>query len=142
MHQLVSSSNPVPFDRSKSAVSLGAPFEPRALKHRTRSRAPVGPTVVECPVGNCAPSASTGCDETPRRRRPSEGGAMTEIGYALYVGIDWGTVTHQVAVLDAQRVPLGERAIAHEAVALHALTARLNGARGPRAPPPRPRAGG
>jgi len=47
---------------------------------------------------------------------------MTEIAYALYVGIDWGTVTHQVAVLDAQRVLLGERAIAHEAVALHALT--------------------
>ncbi len=45
-----------------------------------------------------------------------------ETAYALYVGIDWGTVTHQVAVLDAQRVPLGERAIAHEAVALQALT--------------------
>ena len=47
---------------------------------------------------------------------------MPETAYALYVGIDWGTVTHQVAVLDAQRVLLGERAIAHEAVALHALT--------------------
>src|SRR5260370_26691520 len=85
--------NPVSFDRSKSAVSLGAPLEPRALKHRTRSRAPVGPTVAECPVGNCAPSASTGCDETPRRRRRREGGAMPETAYALYVGIDWGTVT-------------------------------------------------
>src|SRR5260370_28247396 len=108
MHQLVSSSNPVPFDRSKSAVSLGAPFEPRALKHRTRSRAPVGPTVVECPVGNCAPSASTGCDETPRRRRPSEGGAMTETAYALYIGIDWSTVTHQYPLLDPHRRLLGE----------------------------------
>src|SRR5262249_18279781 len=107
---------------SKSAVSLGAPLEPRALKHRTRSRAPVGPTVVECPVGNCAPSASTGCDKTPRRRRPNEGGAMPETVYALYVGIDWGTVTHQVAVLDAQRGLGGERVIAHEAVALHAFT--------------------
>jgi Transposase len=47
---------------------------------------------------------------------------MPETAYALYVGIDWGTVTHQVAVLDAQRVLLGERAIAHEAVALHGLT--------------------
>ena len=47
---------------------------------------------------------------------------MPEIVYVLYVGIDWGTVTHQVAVLDAQRVLLGERAIAHEAVALHGLT--------------------
>jgi hypothetical protein len=36
---------------------------------------------------------------------------MPETAYALYVGIDWGTVTHQVAVLDAQRVLLGERAI-------------------------------
>ncbi len=35
---------------------------------------------------------------------------MPETAYALYVGIDWGTVTHQVAVLDAQRVLLGERA--------------------------------
>ena len=26
---------------------------------------------------------------------------MPETAYALYVGIDWGTVTHQVAVLDA-----------------------------------------
>jgi transposase len=47
---------------------------------------------------------------------------MPEIAYALYVGIDWGTVTHQVAVLDVQRVPLGERAVAHEAVALQTLT--------------------
>ena len=47
---------------------------------------------------------------------------MTDIAYALFVGIDWGTVTHQVAVLDAQRAPLGERAIAHEAGALQALT--------------------
>ena len=47
---------------------------------------------------------------------------MTETVYALYVGIDWGTATHQVSVLDAQRVPLGERAIAHEGAALQALT--------------------
>jgi len=47
---------------------------------------------------------------------------MPETAYVLYVGIDWGTATHQVAVLDAQRVPLGERAIAHEAVALQTLT--------------------
>lgn len=47
---------------------------------------------------------------------------MPETAYALYVGIDWGTVTHQVAVLDAQRLLRGERAIAHAAVALHALT--------------------
>jgi transposase len=47
---------------------------------------------------------------------------MTDSAYALYVGIDWGTVTHQVAVLDAQRGLLGERAIAHEAGALQALT--------------------
>src|SRR5262245_45418847 len=40
-------SNPVPFDRLKSAVSLGAAIEPRARKHRTRSRAPVGLTVVD-----------------------------------------------------------------------------------------------
>jgi hypothetical protein len=47
---------------------------------------------------------------------------MPETAYALYVGIDWGTVTHQVAVLDAQRGLLGERAVAHEALALHGLT--------------------
>ncbi len=39
-------SNPVPFERSKSVGSLGAPLKPRAHKHRTRSRASVGLTVV------------------------------------------------------------------------------------------------
>jgi hypothetical protein len=33
-----------------------------------------------------------------------------------------GTIAHQVALLDGQRVLRAERAIAHEAVALHALT--------------------
>jgi hypothetical protein len=47
---------------------------------------------------------------------------MPETAYALYVGIDWGTVTRHVAVLDVQRGLLGERAIAREAVALHGLT--------------------
>src|SRR5262245_12012476 len=47
---------------------------------------------------------------------------MTETAYAAYVGIDWGTATHQVAVLDAQRAPLGERAVAHDGVALQAFT--------------------
>ncbi len=55
-------------------------------------------------MGNCAISAST------------------ETAYAAYVGIDWGTATHQVAVLDAQRAPLGERAVAHDGVALQAFT--------------------
>jgi len=47
---------------------------------------------------------------------------MTETAYAAYVGIDWGTATHQVAVLDAQRAPLGERAVAHDGAALQAFT--------------------
>ncbi len=34
---------------------------PCAQAPNNGSRAPVGPTVVECPVGNCAPSVSTGC---------------------------------------------------------------------------------
>jgi Transposase len=47
---------------------------------------------------------------------------MTETAYTAYVGIDWGTATHQVAVLDAQRAPLGERAVAHDGAALQAFT--------------------
>ena len=47
---------------------------------------------------------------------------MTETAYAAYVGIDWGTATHQVAVLDAQRAPLGERAVAHDGAALQTFT--------------------
>jgi len=47
---------------------------------------------------------------------------MTETAYAAYVGIDWGTATHQVAVLDTQRAPLGERAVAHDGAALQTFT--------------------
>ena len=47
---------------------------------------------------------------------------MTETAYAMYVGIDWGTASHQVAVLDAQRVPLGERAVAHDGAAFQTFT--------------------
>jgi hypothetical protein len=47
---------------------------------------------------------------------------MTETAYALYVGIDWGTATHQVAVLDTLRAPLGERAVAHDGAALQTFT--------------------
>ena len=53
-------SNPVPFDRSKSAVSLGEPLEPRARKHRTRSRAPVGLTVVDVQWGIALPAPVQG----------------------------------------------------------------------------------
>src|SRR5207302_7399334 len=53
-------SNPVPFDRLKSAVSLGAPLEPRARKHRTRSRAPVSLTVVDVQWGIALPAPVQG----------------------------------------------------------------------------------
>src|SRR5439155_1143067 len=74
-----------------------------------------------CP-GSAAASDSTGYDGTPRSRRRREGGSMTETAYAAYVGIDWGTATHQVAVLDTQRAPLGERAVAHDGAALQTFT--------------------
>jgi transposase len=44
------------------------------------------------------------------------------VSYARSSDRPFAPVTHQVALLDAQRVPLGERAMAHEAAALHALT--------------------
>jgi hypothetical protein len=43
-----------------------------------------------------------------------EGGDdVTEIQYALYVGVDWATTAHQVAILDRDRRVLAERVVAH-----------------------------
>lgn len=43
---------------------------------------------------------------------------MTEIQYLLYVGVDWATTAHQVAILDRDRRVLAERAVAHTGSAL------------------------
>jgi hypothetical protein len=67
---------------------------------------------------------------------------MTETAYAMYVGIDWGTASHQVAVLDAQRVPLGERAVAHDGRCVPDLHRVVDATRGRGASPRRCRAGG
>src|SRR5712691_6789496 len=73
------------------------------------------------PVGNCAESASTGCDAA-RWRRPSErGGAMTDSTYQFYLGVDWATEEHRVIVLDADRRVLHERTVRQEGVALEAF---------------------
>ena len=38
--------------------------------------------------------------------------------YRFYVGIDWATDAHRVVILDAERRPLHDRTVRHEAVAL------------------------
>jgi transposase len=45
--------------------------------------------------------------------------------YAVYVGIDWGTAEHQVAVVDPAGTLVLEQAVPHTAPALHALTDAL-----------------
>ncbi len=50
---------------------------------------------------------------------------MTEAAYQIYVGIDWGNHTHQVAVLDTARRLIGERAVSHDGLALQALASWL-----------------
>jgi len=50
---------------------------------------------------------------------------MTEAAYQIYVGIDWGSHTHQVAVLDTARRLIGERAVSHDGLALQALASWL-----------------
>jgi len=50
---------------------------------------------------------------------------MPEPTYALYVGVDWGNQTHQVAVLDTARGLRGERVGAHDGPGLHALASWL-----------------
>ena len=44
-----------------------------------------------------------------------------EEDYRFYVGIDWGSETHQVCVLDQRRRLVAERAVAHEGNAIAAL---------------------
>ena len=46
---------------------------------------------------------------------------MTESAYQIYVGIDWGSQSHQVVVLDAARRRIGERVVAHDGAALHTM---------------------
>ena len=45
--------------------------------------------------------------------------------YDVYVGIDWGTLTHQVWMTDAHGRPLDELAVAHSGPGLTALVAAL-----------------
>src|SRR5437773_5421340 len=59
--------------------------------------------------------------EPGERKEP----AMPEPTYALYVGVDWGNQTHQVAVLDTARGLRGERVGAHDGPGLHALASWL-----------------
>lgn len=46
--------------------------------------------------------------------------------YRFYVGIDWGTETHRVVVLDAARGPVADQTVRHEAVALERFTTWLS----------------
>ena len=50
---------------------------------------------------------------------------MPEPTSALYVGVDWGNQTHQVAVLDTARGLRGERGGAHDGPGLHAVASGL-----------------
>src|SRR5215510_11028534 len=45
--------------------------------------------------------------------------------YQWFVGIDWGSQTHQVCVLDRERHRVGERSVEHEGIALAECAAWL-----------------
>lgn len=50
---------------------------------------------------------------------------MTDPEYHLFVGIDWASTTHQVAVITADRHVVHEASVAHDGAALQALGDRL-----------------
>jgi len=50
-----------------------------------------------------------------------EGGRMSDPDYAFFVGVDWGSETHVVCVLDRDRRRLAERAYLHSGAGLTAL---------------------
>ena len=50
---------------------------------------------------------------------------MAETTYELFVGIDWGSTAHQVAVVTAERQIVHEESVAHDGAALQALSERL-----------------
>src|SRR6266508_5869651 len=52
------------------------------------------------PVGSCASSASTGMTWHHGGADNVRGGFMSESEYQFFVGVDWGSETHVVCVLD------------------------------------------
>src|SRR5205823_11295333 len=83
-----------------SAASAWNGAAPRQGRHSAR------------PVGNCAASASTGCDAALWLRGSTRGGTMS--AYRFYVGLDWATEAHRVVVQDAERQGVAERTVPHE----------------------------
>jgi len=50
---------------------------------------------------------------------------LPESPFAFHVGVDWGTESHQVCVLDAGGQPVSEFCVAHSAAAIREFCARL-----------------
>ena len=50
---------------------------------------------------------------------------MSELEYQFFVGVDWGSETHVVCVLDRDRRRIAERSIPHTGLGLNTLADEL-----------------
>jgi transposase len=55
---------------------------------------------------------------------------MDDVGYACFVGVDWGTEAHQLCCLDVDRRVLGEMSVEHSSEALERAVQKLMGLSG------------
>src|SRR6266571_896174 len=64
-------------------------------------------------------------DVAPRQAGDVKGGFMSELEYQFFVGVDWGSETHVVCVLDRERRRIAERSVPHTGMALNDLADEL-----------------
>src|SRR5437867_6945906 len=64
-------------------------------------------------------------DVAPRLAGDVKGGFMLEPEYQFFVGVDWGSATHVVCVLDRERRRIAERSVPHTGLALNDLADEL-----------------
>jgi transposase len=80
---------------------------------------PLGSAAAESPVGSLRPRAPVQGRRWLRQANPlEEDRPLQEITDHLFVGVDWGTETHQVCVLDSDGQIVEERKVPHSATAV------------------------
>lgn len=72
-------------------------------------------TVIADPVGSCATSASTGV--IPRTVADRKGGTVSNT-FDWFLGVDWGSETHQFCLVDARGDQILQRSVTHSADAV------------------------
>jgi transposase len=76
---------------------------------------PIGLAAAESPVGSCAPSASTGETLVAAGQVRLQEASMPANTCRFFVGIDWGSETHHVCVLNIEARIVEERRVRHTA---------------------------